>query len=253
MATTQQQINSNLIALGFSNPSQAGIFNKIAEGLGIIVDNTLTEFANTQNTIVATITNKNYGKAGYYTAYALAFQYGDSLAIDSNGNYYYPTIDTTVQIIKQAAFTASSGGDLFLKVATTDTTGNTIALSLAQYTAFVSYMKNFEIAGLPVNYISVPPNSLYFVANCTYYSSFDFTTLQNNVNTYLTLFMNSFTFNGTFYVTDLADYIKTNVPGVRDFYIGQTQIDSVPFTGNTILTAGYFNYNTSNVINYNGI
>ena len=65
--------------------------------------------------------------------------------------------------------------------------------------------------------------------------------------------MNSFTFNGTFYVTDLADYIKTNVPGVRDFYIGQTQIDSVPFTGNTILTAGYFNYNTSNVINYNGI
>jgi hypothetical protein len=65
--------------------------------------------------------------------------------------------------------------------------------------------------------------------------------------------MNSFAFNGTFYVTDLADYIKANVAGVRDFYIGQTQIDGVPFTGSTILTAGYFNYNTSNVINYNGI
>jgi len=253
MATTQAIINSNLIALGFNNPSQTGIFEKVSEALGNVIDTTLTEFTNTEATIVSTITAKNYGKAGYYTGYALAFQYGDSLSIDANGNYYYATIDTTKQIVKQAAFTASTSGDLFLKVASIDITGTTIPLTLSQYNAFVAYMKNFEIPGLPVNYISANANVLYFVANCTYYSSFDLPTLQNNISTYLTLFMNSFAFNGTFYVDDLSNYIKTNLAGVRDFFISQTQLDGVPFSGSAVLSAGYFNYNTSNIINYNGI
>jgi hypothetical protein len=255
MPTTQSVINSNLAALGFSNPSQTGLFAKIAEALGLIVDNTLTEFTNTETAITATITAKNYGKSGYYTAYALAFQYGDSLSIDANGNYYYPVIDTTKQIISQAAFYASSGGDLFLKVASKDITGNTIPLTLTQYNAFVAYMKNFEIAGLPVNYISANPNILYFVATCTYYSSYDLPTLQTNINTYLTLFMNSFAFNGTFYVDDLSNYIMANVAGVRSFFINQTSVDGVPFSGSVQLNAGYFNYNSaipSNIV-YNGI
>ena len=253
MATTQSIINSNLIALGFTNPSQTGIFEKVSEALGNVIDTTLTEFTNTEATIVSTITAKNYGKAGYYTGYALAFQYGDSLSIDSNGNYYYPTIDTTKQIIKQAAFSSTSNGDLFLKVASADITGTTIPLTLSQYNAFIAYMKNFEIAGLPVNYISANANVLYFVANCTYYSSFDLPTLTANINTYLTLFMYSFAFNGTFFTGDLESYIQANVAGVRNFYLSQTQIDGVSFTGSVNLSAGYFNYNGSNVINYNGI
>ena len=114
-------------------------------------------------------------------------------------------------------------------------------------------MQNFEIAGLPVNYISANANVLYFVASCTYYSSFDLPTLTANINTYLTLFMNSFAFNGTFFTGDLETYIQANVAGVRNFYLSQTQIDGVSFTGSVNLSAGYFNYNGSNVINYNGI
>jgi hypothetical protein len=253
MPSTQSIINSNLIALGFSNPSQTGIFAKTSEALGNVIDTTLTEFTNTQNTITATITAKNYGKAGYYEAYALAFQYGDSLSIDANGNYYYATIDTTKQIIKQAAFYATDNGDLFLKVASADITGVTIPLTLSQYNAFVSYMKIFEIAGLPVNYISTIPNILFFVANCTYYTSFDYTTLTANIQTYLTLFMNSFAFNGIFYIDDLSNYIKTNVAGVRDFFISQTLLDNDPFSGSVNLSSGYFNYSSSNSITYNGI
>jgi hypothetical protein len=249
--STQSDINANLIALGFDNSSQSALFTKTAESLGNTVDTTLTEIANSEATILTTINSKNYGKAGYYEAAALAFQYGDSLsALNPDLESVYPNIDTTKQIIKQcsATFVQTS---ITIKAATVDITGNTIPLSIPQYNAWVAYMRNFEIPGRIVSYVSTSANILSFVANCTYYGSYALPTIQANVTNALNLFMSTFQFNGELFINDLQDYIKSNVPGIRDFYVTQTLLDGVAFAGSVLLSAGYFNYSNTNTINYN--
>ena len=249
--STQATIQANLLSLGFNNTSQTAFINKIAEGLGTIVDNTLQEFTNTQASILSVISAQRYGKSAYYTAAALAFQYGDDLTEDANGNPVYPTIDTSKQIISQAAFeniVSGNSAQLFIKVATQDVTGNLIPLSIPQLAAFSAYFLNFEIPGLPITIISNAANVLSFNATCSYYATYNLATLQTNLMAALTSFMQTFAFDGVFYNGDLEDYIKANVPGIRNFYINNTLIDGVAFNGSTTLASGYFNY-VANIIN----
>lgn len=250
---TQDLITANLIALGFDNPSQAAIYNKIAEACGLVIDSTITELNNSETEIFNIINTQRYGKPGYYTSKALAFQYGDNLIVDPvTLDYVYATIDPTKQIVKQAAFEDISS-QLFLKIAALNTISGLLEpLTVAQYNAFVNYFTVFEIPGLPVTIINLPGNILYFNATATYFATYDLPTLKNSLVNALNTFRSSFTFNGTFYAGDLEQYIKTNVPGIRDFFINNTLIDSVPFSGSIALPSGYFNYvnNIADLIAY---
>jgi hypothetical protein len=257
--TTAEKIQANLVALGFTNTSATAIYNKIAQAVGQIVDNTVSEITNSETTITnLLISQYGYGKPLYYTAAALMFQYGDNLIVNMSINpvtgapflnYVYAEVDTTKQIITQAAFEAVDSGptvQLFLKVATTDSvSGLLVPLSNPQYTAFVNYFLNFQVAGLPVSVINAAANILDFTSVCTYFSTYDLPTLQANIATALNSFQKAFQFNGEFYSGDLESYIKTNVPGVRDFFISNTTLDGIPFNGSQSLLSGYFNYNTN--------
>jgi hypothetical protein len=251
--TTQEQIQANLIALGFDNTSVAALYNQIAQAVALPLDNTLTEINDAINVITNLLTTKNYGKANYYTGKALAFQYGDDLVTDpATFDEVYATVDTSKQIIAQAAFeeiVSGSDSELFLKVATEDVNGNLIGLNSAQLAAFESYFSNFELPGLPISIKSPPTgNVLNFSANATYYKSYDLTTLQANTSSALTAFREGFAFDGVFYAGDLQDYIKQNVPGMRDFYLYSTLLDGTPFSGSQTLSSGYFNY-ADNLLN----
>jgi len=234
-----------------NSTSVAGIVNKMAEANGQVIDNTLAELTNTETIITQTITDKNDGHSGSYIANALAYQEGDNLSIDANGNYYYAVIDTTKQIIKQAAFKeviSGSSASLVLKVAYIDpNTGLLAALPTNKKTAFDSYFRLFEKPGLPVTKISNDPNTLAFDALITYDPTYDYTILQTNVAAALITFRDNFTFNGTFRNYYLENYLVTNVPGVNAVYLSNTTIDAVPFSGDTVLSAGYFNFGTVNV------
>lgn len=248
--STQSQILANMIAAGFDNPSQAALYNKQAETLGEIVDVTITEINNNRQSILDIINKQRYGKSGYYTGIAKAFQYGDDLIIDPiTLDFTYATVDTTKQIITQAAFEEVDSGNsasLFLKVATTDTvTGLLVQLTAPQYSAFSSYFVNFEIPGLPVTIGNTPANVLAFISTATYLATYNLSTLQTNLAAALAAFQKSFDFDGTFYAGDLQDYIKQNVPGIRDFFIQNTSLDAVPFSGSINLGSGYFNYAAS--------
>lgn len=255
MAGSLDTINKNLEVLGFTNTSVTSIDEIIAIAVAQVMDTVLAEIANSESIITnLLISQQGYGKSDYYTGKALEFQYGDDLVINTDINpvtgepyldLIYPVIDTTKQIIAQAAFQASAVGGsqiLFLKVATAAISGGLGPLSDAQLTAFQSYMLNFEILDLPINIISLPANILEFNSVATYLSSFDLPTLQTNLANALTTFQNSFQLNGTFYDGGLEGYIQTNVPGMRNFFISQTTIDGVPFSDFTNLSSGYFNY-----------
>lgn len=252
---TKDTILANLEALGFNSPSEAAIVDEFASALGQVVDNTLTEFDNNQQEILDTINGKNYGTDGYYTGKALAFQYGDDLIVDPKTlDYIYAVIDTNKQIVKQAAFEDLSIGNssqLFLKIATVDTLGNLIALSPDQLSAFTSYFLVFEIPGLPVSILSAPANIISFNAKCTFYSTYDLSTLKTKLSNALNAFKQGFAFNGVFFDGDLESYIRQTVPGIRDFFISDTLVDGSAFFGSTTLQSGYFNYITSILDNIN--
>ena len=241
--TTYNQILANLTALGFSNDSIAALFKKVAEAISIPVDNTLTELQNSESIINSIITNQRFGNSGYYTTAALAFQYGDDLIVDPvTLNDVYAVIDPTKQIIKQAAF-ENLDGDLFLKIATQDpTTLQLEQLTSDQLAAFMSYFVTFEIPGIPLTIVASPANILNFSAVVTFYSTYDLNTLKTNISNSMTSFKSIFPFNGEFFNGDLSNYLKQNVPGIRDFFISNTLIDGVAFTGSVSLTSGYFNY-----------
>lgn len=240
---SENNILSNLQALGFTNISDAAIYKIQAQGIGSFIDNILTEFANTKNSILNTINTLRYGKSNYYETVAKGFQFGDDL-IPAIGDLdpSYAIIDPSKQIINQAAF-QNINDSLSLKVATSNLlTGGLQQLTIPQLAAFQSYFTNFEILGLPVTIVSLPGNVFGFNAIHKYNSGYDLTTLQANTLAALNAFDNTFLFNGTLYTNQVSDYIKQNVPGTIDFFLTGTTIDGVPYSGSTTLQAGYFNY-----------
>ena len=251
-------ILTNLTSLGFNSASQAASNARIAQGIGDFIDNILTEFTNTQNSILNVINTQRYGKSAYYTGVAKTFQYGyDLVPSDSNLDPGYAIIDPTAQIISQAAFVNNQGA-LSLKVATANAaTGQLGPLSASQLSAFISYFVEFQIPGLPVAVISLAGNVFSFSSICTFNAGYNLTNLQANVQAALLSFASTFSFNGVLYSDQVSDYIKANVPGVIDFFLTNTQVDGAAFVGSTTLTAGYFTFaptvTSGSAITYNPI
>lgn len=250
-------IITQLEALEFENPSNDSVYGMIAQAIGEVLDNVLTEFSNTQNAILDTINTQRYGKAGYYQKVALAFQYGyDLIPAVGNLDPVYAIIDTTAQIVVQAAFQNNSGA-LSMKVAAQNAiTGLLIQLNALQLPAFISYFINFQIPGLPVSVVSLSGNVFAYNSVCTFNAGYNQTNLQSNLAATLIAFQISSqtgNFNGTLYADALSTYVKANVPGVVDYYIYNTTIDGSVFLGSTLLTAGYFNYSTNNTTQFNPI
>ena len=251
MSTYASILNNLLVATPeLNSTSQVAIYDTIARVVAIADDNTITELNSTKTIIDNTIGQQRYGRAGYYIDKALAFQYGDNLVIDPvTLDYVYATIDTTKQIIKQAAFESIvSGGAQFLtlKVAAIDANTNKLApLTGPQKTSFDSYFTTYEIPGLPVTKVSIAANIFNFNCTVTYYSTYDYNTVVTGVIAAMISFRDSYRFNGELFTNDIESYVTTNVPGVRNTAISNTTIDNVSFSGSVKLSAGYFDFITN--------
>lgn len=238
-----------------TNNSVASIFRKMAEALSLTIDSTTDELNNTVAIIDANIANKNYGKAGYYVNAALAYEDGVDMVQDPlTLEWIYSPVDISKQTITQAAFDVDT---MTLKVAYTDSATKLLAkLPVAVLNRFKDYFNTsglggFCIPGIPINIVSLDPNifnaSSFII---TYFGSYNLVNVQTDVQAALNAFRDSFAYNGSLFLNDLIEYIKTNVPGVRDVNILGAEIDSVIFAGNTKLAAGYFDYDNSLLISY---
>lgn len=243
-----------------TNTSAGSVYQRIIKAFSDVIDTVRTEISNTVTTIQSYVRQNRYGKVKYYEDAAKAFQYGDNLEFDENYQPYYPTIDTTKQIVKQASADISTstveiGGEdypvstLSLKVAAQDENGQLIPLTDEQKQAFDTYMKNFEIPGILLNKYSLAGNVVKFATmNCVYSPQYDQATIASGVVSAMEQFRDSMSFNSAFYPNHLEQYVRSNVPGVVDFYLagGQIQTDTgwQPFTESVIIPAGYFNYET---------
>jgi hypothetical protein len=128
-------------------------------------------------------------------------------------------------------------------------------LTTEEKSSFDGYFLQFEIPGLPIFKSSSDPNIFDFTAIVTYYGTYDRNKVINGVVSSLYTFRDSFKFNGTLYTNDLEDYLKQNVPGIRNVSLFTTMIDNVSYTESINLLAGYFDYvnNITEKITYNAI
>lgn len=192
----------------------ADLFSDVASWLEVSFDTFAT---NLQESLL----NQRVGTAPFYIERSKAFQFGDTVVEDGNGNYKYEVIDEDKQIIKRVAFISAAGINL-LKVATVDGGGGVIPLSSPQLAAFKSY---WETVDFKPSFLD--PGQSFISANgddikATLTVELDpqlfntatgelLTTGEKSVETAINNYLTTFTdtdFDGTFYISELVSKVK---------------------------------------------
>lgn len=152
---TAKDNNDVLNAIITSNSKSAfyySLFVLISEFTGDF-ENTFDDFLEQAEEILE---SKQVQQDAWWIRESLAFQLGDTLVTQSNGNLGYSEEDEDLQIIKRAAIVSTSQGAITLKVAKLDTDDETpIPLESAELSAFSSYVNDITPAGIVPTVISV--------------------------------------------------------------------------------------------------
>jgi len=151
------------------------------------------------------------------------FQYGDTLSWDDSlARYFYATIDPTKQIIKRCAV-VSNGGLTAVKVAKEDGSGNPVALTGPELTAFLSYMRQIQWAGANIaSPTSSNSDKLNAPMTVYYNGTIKLDDLKVLVQTAFDGYLKQLAFNGEYKITAHQDAIQ-NVAGINDVVIGAVE------------------------------
>jgi hypothetical protein len=153
----------------------------------------------------------------------LKFQYGDSLAFDNNtAKYSYAVIDATKKIIKRCAV-ISSGGVTLIKVAKEDGTGNPIALTVTELTAFTSYVRQIQWAGANISNPTTANSDKLNAPMTVYYNgTVALADLKPLVQAAFNDYLKALAFNGEYKITAQQDAVQ-NLANVNDVVMGMVQ------------------------------
>jgi hypothetical protein len=206
-------------------------------------------FTSQMNTALDT---KQYGGISWWATKMLAYQSGYNLQVDSQGNVFYPTIDTSAQIIKQVSVRevmVNSDLILFIKVASTDENGNFIPLTADQQLQVQDYITSVKPAGVKTNLVSLPADTIYYSVTVLYDPLFNTYDVQNNILAALSTYRQNIGFDGIFYPSSFLDAIvqTQGVKGVQTNFL-EGGANGQPLGGLGIsyeLASGYFNYSTN--------
>lgn len=237
-----------------TNTSASSVFQRIAYIFSSVIDTIVTEMNNTILTIQTSLSYNRFGKPLSYVDAAYYYQVGDTLLFDANYLPYYATIDPTKHLIASAAFEeviySVSGGyrvaQITLKVAKLSGT-DLVALTAEELAAFDGYMDNFRLSGVYLYLLSLDAEVIKLAnVRVAYSSSYNLDTIKTNIANALSEFRKQKKYNSILYLNEISTYVKNNVPGIVDFYIGDAYIQSngdwTLIDASVSLPAGYFNF-----------
>lgn len=136
--------------------SDASIESKIVDVVGTFADSEAIERQNTLDTINNALAMQKVTTMEYYRRKAVAFQSGDQLSYDPvNFGGYYPSVDTSKQIIKQAYITGGYPSYTLL-VNKIGSDGHLTTLTDSELSSFKTYFDAFTPVGLILNIVSLP-------------------------------------------------------------------------------------------------
>jgi hypothetical protein len=243
-ATIQQQILDNINAdptLGplLTSTSKRAIYNLLTFIMAVAI-NVLEQLmdiftANVETTAAAAAP----ATAAWLQKQVLAFQYSNSnpqiIQYTAGGAPYYPTVDTSLQIISRCSVTTTLANSVLIKVATGSPPAALSSPQLSSLQAYLSPPNGIGIAGVNYTVVSGNPDQLFVQADVFYqgqYSSVIQTNVINAINAYLA----AIPFNGQVKLSDLEITIR-NVTGVDDvvFVNVSARADGTSFGGGASL------------------
>lgn len=198
--------------------------------------------------IEAIVANAPTGTLPWYQLQVLKFQYGDTLTF-FNEKYIYPTIDESKKIVKLCAVEDRADGVVIIKVASLSNNLPT-PLSTIEKTALEAYVFKIRFAGTKFSIVSTAPDLLKFLGTIFYDPTIPLSTVQQNVETAIDLYLKNLPFNGVFKINALIDVIQA-VQGVTDVTVGSIEakygaLTYSPITRTYTAQAGYISIDPSN-------
>ena len=163
------------------------------------------------------------GTERWFQKELIKFQYGDTLSFDlTTAKYYYAVIDAAKQIIKRCAV-ISNGGLTQVKVAKEDGSGNPIALTGPELTAFASFMRQVQWAGANIAApVSFNSDKLNAPVTVYYNGTVKLADLKPLVQAAFNSYLTKLPFNGEYKITAHQDTIQ-QVANVNDVVMGTVQ------------------------------
>jgi hypothetical protein len=179
--------------------------------------------------------------APWWKAQMLKFQYSstDPQEIQLNTTTlapYYPTVNTTLQIIKYCSVTAGGLGVVNIKCAS-QSSGLPLVLDSLQLASAQSYVNTIGITGIYYNVQSSPSDKLWLKATI-YYRGIYSAVISANVISAITTYLANIPFDGVVQLDDLLTAIR-NVQGVNRIIFNDVKIrpDGTAFGGGTGMVA----------------
>lgn len=153
----------------------------------------------------------------------MKFQFGDSLSFNTTtAKYFYATIDAAKQIIKRCAV-ISTGGVTLVKVAKEDGSGNPIALSAGELSAFTSYVRQIQWAGANISNPTTAASDKLNAPMTVYYNgTIALEDIKTAVEAAFNSYLQALPFNGEFSISALKDKIL-HLANINDVVMGTVQ------------------------------
>lgn len=219
----QNEVDSEASLDGLDSPSKTAEFDLwmwMFAAMSVIMDSLWNE---RKDEIQIIVDSAIPGTEKWFQKELLKFQYGDALSFDTDtAKYFYAVIDATKQIIKRCAV-ISSGGITQIKVAKEDGSGNPIALTAPELTAFISFVRQIQWAGAnianPVSFASDKLNAPFIVY---YNGTIKIDDIKPLVEAAFTAYLAALPFNGEYKITAHQDALQA-VANVNDVVPGVVQ------------------------------
>lgn len=199
-----------------------------------------------------TIDNTETGLTPWYIDILKEYQHGDILTIENN-RFVYPVIDETKRIVKRVAIKEGAGTDATLYIkAVKEVAGDLVKFTATEKAGVEAYLNKRKILGTKFNLQSLDANLLELTVTVQLDAMLYDTdgSLLADPTTFPVLdaiedYNKNFDFGGTYYNSKLIDTVM-NVPGVIDFHLTATKMDTVVYTGSKESTAGHVKLDVPN-------
>lgn len=169
------------------------------------------------------VANKVSGTKEWIKTQLLAFQYSSTtpqiVEIDSDFNITYPTVDTTLQIIKQVATEVQTNNVVLIKIAKNSPPEPLDANEIA---AVQTYLDEIMPAGINTRVISEDSDKIMIKGNI-YYNGLYSSTIKANVELAITSYLENLPFGGRYVQSELETAILA-VSGVKDVNLTRVQV-----------------------------
>lgn len=181
--------------------------------VAVAINTTETLWDYFKQEVLTLIANHKPGTVQWYRQQAFNYQDGYDL-VWINDKYQYLTIDSTARIIAQCSV-IELNGEVRIKVASVDSSGDLQALSNIQLSRVRAYFQRIKYAGTRVVVVSYSADDVIALFDFKYDALYDIVQLKVLAKSAVKSYLKSLKFDGAVNLNGIIDALQA-VPGIVD-------------------------------------